>query len=151
MTRTCRWSRVRRGRSRGRRCRWRRRKCAPHRTPALPRAPEHMRSHMLSNAINLTKTGVSYRLKIPVCSSWKIIAAHSNFKLADCCRVVRIFVQQIFWLMRKFSFENTFFELHIALLNFKFFETTSFYIFSTLTGDNSHFTSQKNVAVHLHL
>jgi hypothetical protein len=39
-----------------------------------------------SSAIILRKTVVSHWLKSPLCSSWKFIAAYSNFKMANCCR-----------------------------------------------------------------
>jgi hypothetical protein len=46
-------------------------------------APEDM---TWSSAIILRKTVVSHWLKSPLCSSWKFIAAYSNFKMANCCR-----------------------------------------------------------------
>ena len=85
---------------------------------------------MLSSAMILRKTVVSHWLKSPVCSSWKFIAAHSNFKMANCCRVVCIFHRKNFLInFKNFSSKNIFRTAFCAVKFLTFFETTSFYIF----------------------
>ncbi len=104
---------------------------------------------MLSSAIILRKTVVSHWLKSPVCSSWKFIAAHSNFKMANCRRVVCIFRTKNFLInFKKFSSKNIFRTTFCAVKFLTFFETTSFYIFCTLTGDNDQ--SLHAVSVYIH-
>ncbi len=112
---------------------------------------------MLSSAMILRKTVVSHWLKIPVCSSWKFIAAHSNFKMANCCRVEAAVCRQFISARRpsrdsrsaastaasfafsvqknflinfkNFSSKNIFRTAFCAVKFLTFFETTSFYIF----------------------
>ncbi len=97
---------------------------------------------MLSSAMILRKTVVSHWLKIPVCSSWKFIAAHSNFKMANCCRVVCIFCTKNSLInFKNLSSKNIFRTAFCAVKFLTFFETTSFYIFCTLTGDNDQYPS----------
>jgi hypothetical protein len=75
--------------------------------------------HMLSNAIIIRKTVVLLRLKSPVCSSWKFVAASFAF-----------FVQNFFKInFKNFTSKNIFRTACCGVKFLTFFETTSFYIF----------------------
>jgi len=117
-------------------------------------APEDM---TWSSAIILRKTVVSHWLKSPLCSSWKFIAAYSNFKMANCCRcrgltraiyILSIEHLRMLCLSRESNpgppalqastlWKEPFERPYLVAIR----DLARFYIFCTLTGDNDQYPS----------
>jgi hypothetical protein len=110
-----------------------------------------------SSAIILRKTVVSHWLKSPLCSSWKFIAAYSNFKMANCCRcrgltraiyILSIEHLRMLCLSRESNpgppalqastlWKEPFERPYLVAIR----DLARFYIFCTLTGDNDQYPS----------